>query len=90
MEYKGRYRQTDAGKRVKQLEAELQTMRTRMKHMKRTLNSILNQDVISREALLKALDEGLEAGKITDMVMVEQLIYSMPAANFLRENNQYG
>ena len=82
MEYKGRYRQTDAGKTVQQLEAELQTMRTRMKHMKRTLNSILNQDVISREALLKALDEGLEAGKITDMVMVEQLIYSMPAANF--------
>lgn len=65
-------------------------MRTRMKHMKRTLNSILNQDVISREALLKALDEGLEVGKITDMVMVEQLIYSMPAANFLRENNQHG
>lgn len=82
MEYKGRYRQSDAGKRVQQLEAELQTMRTRMKHMKRTLNSILNQDVISREALLKALDEGLEAGKITDMVMVEQLIYSMPEASF--------
>ena len=90
MEYKGRYRQTDAGKRVQQLEAELQTMRTRMKHMKRTLNSILNQDVISREALLKALDEGLEAGKITDMVMVEQLIYSMPEASFLKESNQYG
>ena len=85
MKYKGRYRQSNGGKRVQQLEAELQTMRTRMKHMKRTLNSILNQDVISREALLKALDEGLEAGKITDMVMVEQLIHSMPAANFFEE-----
>ena len=48
----------------------------------RTVKSIKTQDVISREALLKALDEGLEAGKITDMVMVEQLIHSMPAANF--------
>lgn len=53
--------------------------------MKRTVKSILSQDVISREALLKALDEGLEAGKITDMVMVEQLIHSMPAANFFEE-----
>lgn len=85
MEYKGRYRQTDAGKRVKQLEAELQLLQNRFDRLKRTVKSILSQDVISREALLKALDEGLEAGKITDMVMVEQLIYSMPAANFFEE-----
>lgn len=85
MEYKGRYRQTDAGKQVKQLEAELQLLQNKFDRLKRTVKSILSQDAISREALLKALDEGLEAGKITDMVMVEQLIHSMPAANFFEE-----
>lgn len=64
---------------------EMQLYGNELSIMTRTLNSILSQDVISREALLKALDEGLEAGKITDMVMVEQLIHSMPAANFFEE-----